>query len=169
MHWANSYIIDGMNKGWVDTTNVFNPEKFITRAEFVKIVNKVFNFTEQGGENFKDIELGAWYYEDICIGVRAGYINGYEDGTFRPNEPISREEAASIVRTITGLVENGSSKFTDDNEIGSWAKKSVYALADNKIMSGYEDNTFRPKNKITRAEAVATLSRVQNNINPLEI
>ena len=51
-------------------------------------------------------------------------------------------------------------KFNDDSEIGAWAKPSVYALADNHIMCGYEDNTFRPKNKITRAESVATLSRV---------
>ena len=162
-HWAKAEIEDFASNGYVGgyDDNTFRPNNDITRAEFVTIVNKYFGFTKAEGENFTDVNEDAWYYKDVCIGVREGYINGYQDGTFRPNEPITREEAASIVRTITGLVENGSSKFTDDNEIGSWAKKSVYALADNKIMSGYEDNTFRPKNKITRAEAVATLSRVQ--------
>lgn len=162
-HWAYDSIKQFIEKGYISgyEDKTFKPNNSITRAEFVKIVNKVFNFTEQGGENFKDIEPGKWYYEDICIGVRVGYINGYEDGTFRPNEPISREEAASIISTITNLSGNSSLKFVDDNKIGAWAKSSVYALAENKIMTGYEDNTFRPKNKITRAEAVATLSRVK--------
>lgn len=162
-HWAKDEIEDFASNGYVGgyDDSTFRPNNDITRAEFVTIINKYFGFTKAEGENFTDVNEDAWYYKDVCIGVREGYINGYQDGTFRPNEPITREEAASIVRTITGLVENGSSKFTDDNEIGSWAKKAVYALADNKIMSGYEDNTFRPKNKITRAEAVATLSRVR--------
>ena len=162
-HWAKAEIEDFASNGYVGgyDDSTFRPNNDITRAEFVTIINKYFGFTKAEGENFTDVNEDAWYYKDVCIGVREGYINGYQDGTFRPNEPITREEAASIVRTITGLVENGSSKFTDDNEIGSWAKKAVYALSDNKIMSGYEDNTFRPKNKITRAEAVATLSRVR--------
>ena len=162
-HWAYDSIKQFIEKGYISgyEDKTFKPNNSITRAEFVKIVNKVFNFTDQGKENFKDIEPGTWYYEDICIGVRAGYINGYEDGTFRPNEPISREEAASIISTITNLSGNSSLKFVDDNKIGAWAKSSVYALVENKIMTGYEDNTFRPKNKITRAEAVATLSRVK--------
>lgn len=162
-HWAYDSIKQFIEKGYISgyEDKTFKPNNSITRAEFVKIVNKVFNFTEQDGENFKDIEPGTWYYEDICIGVRAGYINGYQDETFRPNEPISREEAASIISTITKLYGKSSLKFIDDNKIGLWAKESVYGLVENNIMSGYEDNTFRPKNKITRAEAVATLSRVK--------
>ena len=162
-HWAKAQIEDFASNGYVGgyEDNTFKPNNDITRAEFVRIVNKYFGFTQAEGENFTDVSEGAWYYKDICIGIRAGYINGYQDGTFRPNKSITREEAASIVRNITGLVENGSSKFNDDSEIGSWAKSAVYALADNKIMSGYKDNTFRPKDKITRAEAVATLSRIQ--------
>ena len=162
-HWAYDSIKQFIEKGYINgyEDKTFKPNNSITRAEFVRIVNKVFNFTEQGKENFKDIEIGAWYYADICIGVNAGYINGYEDGTFRPNEAITREEAASIISTITNLYGNSNLKFVDDNKIASWAKSSVYALAEAKIMTGYEDNTFRPKNKITRAEAVATLSRIE--------
>jgi len=162
-HWAKAEIKTFASEGYISgyEDNTFKPNNDITRAEFVKLVNKYFGFTNGESENFIDVNQDAWYYKDVCIGIREGYINGYEDGTFRPNEPISREEAASIVRNITNLVESGNSKFNDDNEIGSWAKKAVYALADNKIMSGYKDNTFRPKNKITRAEAVVTLSRVQ--------
>ena len=162
-HWAKSQIENFADKGYIGgyDDNTFKPNNNITRAEFVKTVNKYFGYTESGEENFTDVNENAWYYKDICIGIRAGYINGYQDGTFRPNEPISRQEAASIVRTITGLTGEGTLKFVDHEKIGSWALKSVYALAENNIMGGYEDNTFRPQNKITRAEAVATLSRVE--------
>ena len=74
---------------------------------------------------------------------------------------ITREEAASIIANITNLSSNSNFKFTDDSKISNWAKPSVYALAENKIMGGYENGAFRPKNKITRAEAVVTLSRVK--------
>ena len=162
-HWAYDSIKKFIEKGYISgyEDKTFRPDNSITRAEFVKIVNKVFNFTAQGKENFKDVESNSWYYQDICIGLKSGYINGYEDKTFRPNNPITREEVASIITNITNLSTNSNFKFVDDNQISNWAKPSVYALAKNKIMAGYEDNTFRPKNKITRAEAVATLNRVK--------
>ena len=56
-----------MNKGWIDTTNTFNPEKFITRAEFVKIVNRAFNFTESKDETFKDVNPNDWFYDEIRL------------------------------------------------------------------------------------------------------
>ena len=162
-HWAKNEIENFVSKGYVSGYDdaTFRPDNDITRAEFVRMVNEYFGFTNGEGENFKDVDSDKWYYKDVCIGIKEGYINGYDDNTFRPDAPITREEVASIITNITNLSKNGSTKFNDDNEIGSWAKNSVYALADNKIMCGYKDNTFRPKNKITRAESVATLSRVQ--------
>ena len=162
-HWAYDSIKQFIDKGYINgyDDKTFKPDNSITRAEFVKIVNRVFNYTESIEENFIDVDNSNWYYEEICIGVKQGYINGYSDGTFRPNEFITREEVASIVKRITNLEKNRSLKFADDFEIGDWAKSSVYALADNGIMHGYEDNTFRPKNKITRAETVVTLSRIK--------
>ena len=66
---------------------------------------------------FVDVDNSNWYYEEICIGVKQGYINGYSDGTFRSNEIITREEVASIVKRITNLEENRSLNFADDFEI----------------------------------------------------
>ena len=162
-HWAKNQILDFVSKGYVAgyEDNTFRPENSITRAEFVRVLNQVFKFEEKEGENFTDVNNSDWYYNDVCIGAKAGYIKGYEDGTFRPNSPITREEASKILATVLNLKGDGKLGFTDSNKISDWAKDAVDALSDNGMISGYEDNTFRPNNNITRAESVSLLSRVQ--------
>lgn len=162
-HWANYEIQNFVDKGHINGygDKTFKPDNNITRAEFIKVVNSVFGLKEKGTENFTDVSSGQWYYNDVCIAVKAGYINGYEDKTFRPNQPISREEAASIVANLKNVKGDGKLQFRDSNQVSSWAKQAVDAVSDNNLMGGYQDNTFKPKNKITRAEAVATLSRVK--------
>lgn len=163
-HWAKNEILDFESKGYINgyEDSTFRPENHITRAEFVKVLNKVFKFNTVGSENFKDVDESAWYYKDICIGAKAGYINGYEDGTFRPENPITREEAAKIIAKVMNLKGDGYIDFNDSEEISNWAKEYVDALSDNKIINGYEDNTFRPNQNITRAETVSILSRAEN-------
>lgn len=162
-HWAKNQILDFVSKGYVAgyEDNTFRPENSITRAEFVRVLNQVFKFEEKEAENFTDVNNSDWYYNDVCIGAKAGYIKGYEDGTFRPNSPITREEASKILATVLNLKGDGKLGFTDSNKISDWAKDAVDALSDNGMISGYEDNTFRPNNNITRAESVSLLSRVQ--------
>ncbi|MCI6666976.1 MAG: S-layer homology domain-containing protein, partial [Romboutsia timonensis] len=166
VHWANTYIIDGMNKGWVDTTNVFNPEKFITRAEFIKIVNRAFNITQIGQENFSDVNPGDWFYDEVRIATNAGYINGRGDGTFAPYAPITRQEAAKIIGYITNKIDynyTNISSFNDGSSVAQWAKPYVEGILKAGYMNGYaEDNTFKPNDNIKRAEAVTILSRSKN-------
>ena len=165
-HWAKSYIIDGMNNGWIDTTNVFNPEKFITRAEFIKIVNRAFNITQIGQENFSDVNPGDWFYDEVRIATNAGYINGRGDGTFAPYDPITRQEAAKIIGYITNKIEYNVthlSAFNDGNSVLDWAKPYVEGVLKAGYMNGYaEDNTFKPSDNIKRAEAITILSRSKN-------
>ena len=166
-HWAKSYIIDGMNKGWIDTTNTFNPEKFITRAEFVKIVNRAFNFTESKDETFKDVNPNDWFYDEIRIAVKVGYINGRDKDTFAPNDSITRQEAAKIIGYITNKIDykfTYLSTFNDGNLVQDWAKPYVEGVLKAGYMNGYaEDNTLKPSNNIRRAEAITILSRIFND------
>ncbi|EPZ62478.1 hypothetical protein H477_5353 [[Clostridium] sordellii ATCC 9714] len=75
-HWAKNAIIDFATKGYINGygDGTFKPDNSITRAEFVKILNKAFGYTNVGKENFSDVNPSDWYYNDICIGVNAGYI-----------------------------------------------------------------------------------------------
>lgn len=165
VHWAKSFIIDGMNKGWVDTTNVFNPENFITRAEFIKIVNRAFNIAQIGEESFSDVNPGDWFYDEVRIATNAGYINGRGNGTFVPYDPITRQEAAKIIGYITNKIDYNFtylSAFNDGNSVLDWAKPYVEGVLKAGYMNGYaEDNTFKPSDNIKRAEAVTILSRAK--------
>ena len=167
VHWAKSFIIDGMNKGWIDTTNVFNPENFINRAEFIKIVNRAFNITQIGKENFSDVNPGDWFYDEVRIATNAGYINGRGDGTFAPYAPITRQEAAKIIGYITNKIDykfTYLSTFNDGNLVQDWAKPYVEGVLKAGYMNGYvEDNTLKPSNNIRRAEAITILSRIFND------
>jgi hypothetical protein len=147
--------IDGYKEA--DGTYSFKPEQQMTRAEFVKLANRVFNFTAKGTEDFTDINSSEWFYDEILIAMKAGYINGYEDKTFRPNEPISREEIATIIARIKKLVPNKDVDFVDSNDVSDWAQDAVNALYNYSIIGGYSDNTFRPQEKAQRQHVVKML------------
>jgi L-ascorbate metabolism protein UlaG (beta-lactamase superfamily) len=93
--------------------------------------------------------------------VQAGVLSGYEDGTFRPNQAITRQEAAVMVARLVGWSENpdGANKFKDRADIAGWSVGAVGAAAEGSLISGYPDGTFRPLMPITRAEAVVVLEK----------
>jgi hypothetical protein len=163
-HWAEDTISqwfeDDLLKGYEDGS--FKPDAQITRAEFMTMVNNAFEFTQKAEVGFRDVKSSDWYYQEVQIAAEAGYIIGYEDNTIRPVNKISRQEAALIIARIKALKENalGAKRFVDYNEIASWAIGGVGAVAQEKYMIGYEDNTFRPLRFISRAEALVTIDRV---------
>ena len=162
-HWAEANIKQAMQNGWIDTTNTFRPNDSITRAEFVKIVNRKFNFTEVEEIEFTDVDKNAWYYEEVKKAVRAGYIKGNGDNTFAPNNPIKREEVAVIITSIMNNKQDNLEKifwYKDYDMISSWATSSLEGAVSNGYM-GVLETFLRPKDSITRAESVVTLQRVK--------
>ncbi|MEG0181476.1 MAG: N-acetylmuramoyl-L-alanine amidase [Peptostreptococcaceae bacterium] len=161
-HWAKSQIKDFVLKGYINgySNGTFKPDESITRAEFIKLVNRTFNYTSKGSNSFKDVKSDQWYYDEVLIAINHGYINGYSDNTFKPNEKISREEVAKIIATITNKKGDGVLNFKDSKSISDWAKQYVDAVSDNSLMGGYDGNLFKAKASITRAESVTTLSRI---------
>lgn len=162
-HWAKSQITDWVGKGLIKgySDGSFKPDNNITRAEFMAMVNRAFGYEKKDIVTFKDVPTGAWYYEEMAKARAAGYISGYEDGTIRPDNPITRAEAAAIIMQIKGLAANPGTaeKFTDASEIPIWSRGAVGAVAAAKIMNGYPDGSFKAGNTITRAEAVVALNR----------
>ena len=162
-HWAESNIKQAMENGWIDTTNTFRPNDSITRAEFIKIVNRRFNFTEVEDSTFTDVDKDAWYYEEVQKAVKVGYIKGNGDNTFEPNNPITREEVAVIITSIMNNKEENLEKifwYKDYDMISFWATSSVEGAVSNGYM-GVLDTHLRPKDNITRAESVVILQRVK--------
>lgn len=162
-HWAESNIKQAMEDGWIDKSNIFRPNDSITRAEFVKIVNRKFGFKDTEDITFTDVDENSWYYNEVKIAVKAGYINGNGDNTFSPNKPITREEVAVIVTSIMNNKQENLEKifqYEDYAMISPWATSSFEGVVSNGYM-GVSETHLRPKDKITRSESIVTLQRVK--------
>jgi hypothetical protein len=163
-HWAreaiNKLVKEGIISGYPDGT--FRPNAEITRAEFVTLICRMLGLEPiNSPSKFKDVDSNAWYAGYINAIREAGMIGGYEDGTFKPNQKITREEGFVILYRMAKaqLSASGSNpNFTDDESIAAWAREAVEALVSAGVVSGYEDGTIKPKNNITRAETVKILS-----------
>ncbi|HBC91746.1 MAG TPA: hypothetical protein DCZ10_02265 [Pelotomaculum sp.] len=169
-HWAekqvNEWIDGGLINGYGD--NTFKPDNNITRAEFMSLANRTFGFSEKASINFPDVSLGAWFAEEIAKAIDAGYLSGYDDGTIKPDNPITRLEAARVLTVLLHLNTNGDffsvNQFKDVSDIPDWGKGYLNAVVSEKYFQGYSDGTVQPSNPITRAEAVTVLSRALGEI-----
>ena len=145
--------------GFPDGT--FKPGKEVTRAEavrmFVKLVNNGAELPKNPTTSFKDAN-NAWYSDEINYAVAKGFIKGYSDGTFKPNQAITRAEFAQMISTFVKNGYPGTGSFKDVK--GHWASDAISALYGNKNIKGYGDGTFKPDQKLTRAEAVTILNSV---------
>ena len=145
--------------GYPDGT--FGPSRQVTRAEavrmFVKLVNNGAELPKNPTTKFKDAN-NKWYSDEINFAVSKGFIKGYSDGTFKPNQTITRAEFAQMISVFVKDGYPGSSDFKDVK--GHWASDAINELYGNKNIKGYSDGTFKPDQKLTRAEAVTILNSV---------
>lgn len=164
-HWAENYINKFYNKGYINgyEDNTFKPENPITRAEFVKVFNKVFGLTKTSGRVFSDTG-NHWAKNEIDIAVTNGVANGMSKDIFAPDKLITREEAAKMLANYKGIADSNHDKsrqFSDYNEISDWAKDSVEGTVEYGYINGMGDGTLAPKNHMKRAEVVVMLSRIK--------
>ena len=169
-HWAEKQIADWCSKGIMSgySDNTFKPDKTITRAEFMTLVNNVFGYKAKASGSFTDVKNGDWYYDELLIAIEAGYVKGYSDGSIKPKEQISRQEVAAVIANILRLeaAENSSEllKMKDNKSIAAWSKGAIGAVLENGYMKGYKDQTFKTGNPITRAEAAVALQNIAGGI-----
>lgn len=163
-HWAETQIKEWANIGYISgyPDGTFLPDNSITRAEFLTLVNKIFKFENKININFIDVRPDYWAYSEIQKGISAGYVSGDKNGTFRPDDFITRQEAAVIINKLLDNTEITDNKpnFKDAYDIDEWAKNSVDIVYEHGILSGFPNGTYRPKKYMTRAEAVSALKRL---------
>ncbi len=168
-HWAEDYIKTVVSLGIASglSENVFQPDWAITRAELTKMVLVAAgeDISTVSSTSFTDVEPSDWYAPYVEAAKDIGVVEGYEDGTFRPNDSINRVEALKIlieggldidilVDEESGLLatfELEENPFTDLTLSDWFAKYVLYAYV-NDIVAGYGDGTFGPANGMTRAE-----------------
>ncbi|MGN0164316.1 MAG: S-layer homology domain-containing protein, partial [Candidatus Ornithomonoglobus sp.] len=172
-HWAEESITYLYDNGVVSgvTEALFEPDRAITRAEWCKMIFSLCGMeTKQTADiGFYDVDADAWYYPYI-IAVADSNIAVGDEGYFRPQDNITREEAAVIAaRTFVYCTgNNGEAEsdmmFADKNKISSWAYDGVRLMASMDIMNGMEDSRFEPAENTTRAQTAAILTRLAKRI-----
>ena len=153
-HYA--YIV-----GYPDKT--VRPQNGITRAEvatifFRLLTDETRDANSTKSNSYSDVAAGAWYNHAVSTLSAMGIVKGDSDGKFNPNAPITRAEFAAIAARFDDKANTTTADFSD---IAShWAKNEISAASNNGWINGYPDGTFRPDNKITRAEAMTLVNRV---------
>lgn len=140
---------------------------YITRFEFISMVNKTFGFENTYDISFKDIKEDDIYHSEVSKALYTGYINGYSDNTFKPNNFITREEISVVISKIISNYDSEFdkiSKFNDYNDVSIWAKECMELAVENGYIVGYDDNTLKPKNNLTIKEAEIIIDRLKNSI-----
>ncbi len=172
-HWARTGIEDMASRTIVQGVNKeqFLPEQDITRAEFAAILVRSLGLhhADQSAA-FLDVNQTDWFYEAAAIGSSYGLIQGFENGEFRPNQKITREEAlvllfraANLAGVNTEITENESSlilaAFRDRDQFNKWSESAAALNAKLGILNGY-NGLASPKQQITRAETAVMIQRM---------
>lgn len=158
-HWAEASIENLISisaiQGYEDGT--FKPNNNITRAEFASILIKAFNLSSEQGTIFTDT-ANHWAKDSIATAAAHGILTGYSAEKFGPNDPITREQMAVMIVKAAKLANQEAGKaFSDSKTVSSWAVEAVDTVVGENIMGGYGDDTFKPQNKATRAEAATVI------------
>ena len=147
--------------------NDVRPQNNITRAEVATIFFRLLtdetreaNMTKSNSYN--DVKDGDWFCCAVSTLSKMGIIKGYEDGSFKPNDPISRAEFAAIAARFDPDGDKTPATFFDVSS--HWAKDEISIAANHGWIKGYEDGSFKPDQKITRAETMTLVNRVLNRL-----
>jgi len=163
-HWAEAYIeravAQELIKGYPDGR--FEPDKQVSRAEFVSMLNRALGNNGVVSIGFTDVSPTAWYYADVRRAVSASYVAGYSDSTFKPNNNISRQEAAvMIARVLPTYGESGRlQNFTDYRSVADWAYTALSKVNGKGYISGYTDGKIHPLDPLTRAQAAKIIGDI---------
>ena len=183
-HWAVKSIITVANNKWMvgNGSNSFAPNKSLTRAEAATALVRAMRLLEKGGKKntqevaFSDIS-GHWAVNEIKIAAQYGIIVGRGDGTFGPDQAITREEVAVLMNRVISMQQGRNalasrSENTSGNNVifidvsaesCPWSYDAIIAMSGIGIIKGLPDGRFLPKNNTTRAEMAALLCRVMGN------
>ena len=160
----------GLMKGMTPTT--FEPDTNMSRAMFVTVMGRLYyNGLSEDDDfvcaDFSDVQQNSWYARWVSWAFENGIVRGYEDGTFRPDAAVSRQEAATILARyldtcgpLLDYSQNTDVKFADAEEIAGWAELSVEKLVRFGLFRGDDRGRFNPDSNLTRAECAALFTRL---------
>ena len=166
--WYYDYVMTAKELGIMQghTDGTFAPNDTLTRAQLVQVLAN-YDGVDLGSyttSSFNDVKEGAWYNRALAWAEENGYVNGYPDGSFRPNVAVTREQFCAVLSRY--LASKGASyptksvSFTDEASISKFAKEHVAYCASIGLVNGMKDGSFAPKAGTKRAEAATIMVRL---------
>lgn len=169
--WAKADILSIVSLGWMKgTSNVrFSPDAVITRAQAAATLVRALGLEGievKNGDKFIDVPKTHWANKEIQIAAEKEIFQGMGNNKFAPEEPITREQMATLLSRITNYDDIDITDYKNpfrDVKLG-WSYKPILQMNYAGFFVGYEDKTFRPKQKMSRAEMAAVLNRIKDSI-----
>jgi len=167
-HWAEEDILRIFNIGWMKgvSSTSFQPNGSLTRAQAAVVLVRALELEE--GEittsPFKDVSSKHWAKKEIDIAKSNGIIEGMNDGRFAPDESVTREQMAVLINRILNkgnISSDMANPFTDIEE-NRWSYEAILIMNELSYFIGYEDGSFKPTGKITRAEMATLMYRLSS-------
>ena len=145
--------------GYPDGT--VGPDRTITRAEAATMFYNLLSNKSSTARTFADVPMNQWYANAVTTLAGMGVINGYPDGTFKPDAPITRAEFVTMAMNFAKADKGTACSFADVPE-NMWYYGAIAGATENGWISGYPDGTFGPARNITRAEVTSVINRMEN-------
>ena len=157
----------GLMKGTAEME--FAPDSYVTRAMFVMIIYRMEKEPQAGDSAFMDVEVNGYYGKAVAWANANGIVSGVSKDRFAPNDPITREQMATILYRYANYKgydteSNGNTAYTDSSFISGYARNAVSWAAANLLMKGNADGSFSPNENTTRAQAAAVFARMLENM-----
>jgi len=157
----------GLMKGTAEME--FSPNSYVTRAMFVMIIYRMEKEPQAEGSVFVDVEIGGYYDRAVAWANANGIVSGVSKDRFAPNDPITREQMATILYRYADfkgydIESNGNTAYSDSSSISGYARNAVSWAAANLLMKGNDDGSFLPNANATRAQAAAVFARMIENL-----
>ena len=168
-HWAKEHILFTVSRGLFSGTSktTFSPNTTLTRGMFVTALGRLAGINPADYKNgkFTDVKTDAYYAPYVNWAASKGIVNGTGATTFAPDNKITREQMAVIMKNYADKMGYSIPKmleavtFADNAQISFWAKNAVKTMQQAGVLSGKANNLFDPKGNATRAEAATVLHR----------
>lgn len=171
-HWAQAAVNNMGSRMVVDGvgSSLFNPDQNITRAEFAAIIVRGLGLARDNQpSSFTDVAMSDWYNSAVITAAEFGLIQGFGDGTFRPNEQITREQAMVIIAKAMEITELNTTLPTDASQLDTfvdapdaskWASVGIAKSVQAGVINGRSETKLAPKANMTRAEVAAIVERL---------
>jgi hypothetical protein len=167
INWAKDAVCELYSEGIVNgrDSNSYEPAENVTRAEFLKMLLLGADYgvyPVDSADDYWDVSEGDWFYTYVTYATNRGFVDGYDDGSFRPNDPINRAEAVVMMMNVA-YEELWSFDQRDipfwDVDRDDWYAYAVVIAYEEDVVEGYWDDSFRPNDNLNRAEAAVLTLR----------